>query len=102
VRSKLTRMWIQLTAARAMMNEATKLVDHGAPQNTKIAYAAAAKILASEAATDLSLHSMQLHGGYGYTREFDIERIFRDAPLTTIGEGANDMLLEAIAKTLIP
>jgi alkylation response protein AidB-like acyl-CoA dehydrogenase len=49
----------------------------------------------------VSLEAMRIHGGYGYSKEFDIERYYRDAPLMTIGEGTNEMQRIIIAKQLI-
>ena len=50
-----------------------------------------AKYFASEAALENSIESMRIHGAYGYSKEYDIERLYRDAPLTCIGEGTNEM-----------
>ena len=58
-------------------------------------------MLASEVAITCSLDSMRLHGGYGYSTEFEVERLYRDAPLMAIGEGMNDILKTVIAKALI-
>ena len=60
-----------------------------------------AKLFASEAAVENSLEAMRIHGGYSYSKEFDVERYFRDAPLMTIGEGTNEMQRIIIAKQLI-
>jgi alkylation response protein AidB-like acyl-CoA dehydrogenase len=59
-----------------------------------------AKTFASEAAMECALTSMQVHGGYGYSKEFVVERLFRDAPLMSIGEGTNDIMRTVIAKAL--
>jgi alkylation response protein AidB-like acyl-CoA dehydrogenase len=60
-----------------------------------------AKVFASETALYCSLEAMRVHGGYGYSQEFDVERLYRDAPLMAIGEGTNDVLRTVIAKSLI-
>ena len=60
-----------------------------------------AKYFASETAVEVSLECMRIHGGYGYSKEFDVERYYRDAPLMTIGEGTNEMQRIIIAKQLI-
>lgn len=60
-----------------------------------------AKYFASECAVSNSLDSMRIHGGYGYSKEFNIERYYRDAPLLTIGEGTNELQRMIIAKQLI-
>ena len=60
-----------------------------------------AKLFASEAAIDNSLECMRIFGGYGYSKEFVVERLYRDAPLLAIGEGTNEMQRLLIAKRLI-
>ena len=59
-----------------------------------------AKLFASEVALTASLEAMRIHGGYGYSTEFEIERLYRDAPLMAIGEGTNDILRTVVAKGL--
>ena len=60
-----------------------------------------AKLYATEAALENSLEAMRIHGAYGYSKEYDIERLFRDAPLTCIGEGTNEMQRIIISKQWI-
>jgi alkylation response protein AidB-like acyl-CoA dehydrogenase len=60
-----------------------------------------AKLFATEAAVENSLTSMRVHGGYGYSKEFMVERLYRDAPLLTIGEGTNELQRIIIARQLI-
>ncbi len=60
-----------------------------------------AKLYASEVCIKASLESMRIHGGYGYSTEFEIERFYRDAPLMAIGEGTNDILRTVIARQLV-
>jgi alkylation response protein AidB-like acyl-CoA dehydrogenase len=60
-----------------------------------------AKLFASEIAIRAALDAMRIHGGYGYSTEFEIERLYRDAPLMAIGEGTNDILRTVIARTLL-
>jgi alkylation response protein AidB-like acyl-CoA dehydrogenase len=60
-----------------------------------------AKLFASEVAIKASLEAMRIHGGYGYSKEFEVERYYRDAPLMAIGEGTNDILRTVIAKALL-
>jgi alkylation response protein AidB-like acyl-CoA dehydrogenase len=60
-----------------------------------------AKLFASEIAIRSALAAMRIHGGYGYSTEFDIERLYRDAPLMAIGEGTNDILRTIIARDLL-
>jgi alkylation response protein AidB-like acyl-CoA dehydrogenase len=59
-----------------------------------------AKVYASEVALECAIDAMQVHGGYGYSREFTVERLYRDAPLMVIGEGTNDILRTVIARAL--
>src|SRR3979490_2337362 len=60
-----------------------------------------AKYFSSEAALENSIESMRIHGAYGYSKEYDIERLYRDAPLTCIGEGTHEMQAIIIAKQWI-
>ena len=60
-----------------------------------------AKYFASEAALENSIESLRIHGAYGYSKEYDIERLYRDAPLTCIGEGTNEMQRIIIARQWI-
>ena len=60
-----------------------------------------AKLFATEAAMENALDAMRVHGGYGYSKEFPIERMFRDAPLLLIGEGTNEILRTVISRQLI-
>jgi alkylation response protein AidB-like acyl-CoA dehydrogenase len=60
-----------------------------------------AKLFASEAAMENSAEAMRIHGAYGYSKEFNIERYYRDAPLLAIGEGTNELQRLIIAKQLV-
>jgi alkylation response protein AidB-like acyl-CoA dehydrogenase len=60
-----------------------------------------AKLFASEAAINVSLEAMRIHGGYGCSKEFTVERLYRDAPLLVIGEGTNEPQRIIIARQLI-
>ena len=60
-----------------------------------------AKLFASEAALEISMEAMRIHGGYGYTAELPVERYFRDAPLMIIGEGTNEIQRLVIARGLL-
>ena len=60
-----------------------------------------AKLFATEAALENSIEAMRIHGGYGYSREFPIERMYRDAPLLCIGEGTNEIQRIVIARQLV-
>jgi alkylation response protein AidB-like acyl-CoA dehydrogenase len=60
-----------------------------------------AKLFASEVAMEIALDAMRIHGGYGYSAEFDVERYFRDAPLMIVGEGTNEIQRNVIARQLV-
>lgn len=60
-----------------------------------------AKLFASEAAMEITTNAMRVHGGYGYSPEFDVERYFRDAPLMIIGEGTNEIQRDIITRQLV-
>lgn len=60
-----------------------------------------AKLFASEVAMEICLTAIRIHGGYGYSTDFDVERYFRDAPLMIVGEGTNEVLRNVIAKQVV-
>jgi alkylation response protein AidB-like acyl-CoA dehydrogenase len=88
----------QLEAARLLVYRAAWLADTGAPFTME---ASMAKLFASEAATKVCNDALQIHGGYGYTREFDVERHLRDVKLCEIGEGTSQVQRMVIAKHLL-
>jgi alkylation response protein AidB-like acyl-CoA dehydrogenase len=88
----------ELDAAALLTYRAAWLVDQGAPHTTE---ASMAKLFASEAATRACNRAVQVHGGYGYTREFNVERHLRDAKLCEIGEGTSEVQRTVIAKHLL-
>ena len=87
-----------LDAAELLIQRAAWLADHGERYTQE---ASMAKLFASETATRVCNDSMQIHGGYGYTREFDIERHLRDVKLCQIGEGTSEVQRMVIAKQLL-
>lgn len=98
VQLRLADMATQVQAARLMTWWAASKIDSGVRADME---SGMAKLFASEVAIKASLDAMRLHGGYGYSTEFDIERFYRDAPLMAIGEGTNDILRTVIAKALV-
>jgi alkylation response protein AidB-like acyl-CoA dehydrogenase len=88
----------ELDAAELLIHRAAWLADHGRRFTVE---ASMAKLFTSEAATRACNNAMQIHGGYGYTREFDIERHLRDVKLCEIGEGTSQVQRMVIAKNLI-
>jgi alkylation response protein AidB-like acyl-CoA dehydrogenase len=98
VQVKLAEMAIRLQSARLMTYWAAARADAGQRNDLE---SGMAKVCASEAALQCAIDAMQVHGGYGYSREFTVERLYRDAPLMVIGEGTNDILRTVIARSLI-
>jgi alkylation response protein AidB-like acyl-CoA dehydrogenase len=95
---KLADMVTRVTAARLLVENAAAVLDRGERCDFE---AGMAKLFATEAAVENSLESMRIHGGYGYSKEFIVERLYRDAPLLVIGEGTNEIQRLVIAKRLI-
>jgi alkylation response protein AidB-like acyl-CoA dehydrogenase len=85
----------QIDAARLMVYRAAWLKANGKPFTQE---AAMAKLLASETAEKVCFHAIQIHGGYGYSAEFPVERIYRDQRLMTIGEGTSEILRLVISR----
>lgn len=98
VQLKLADMATQLQAARLLTYWAASKMDRGERADLE---SGMAKLFASEVAIDVALESMRIHGGYGYSKEFEVERYYRDAPLMAIGEGTNDILRTVITKALL-
>jgi len=98
IQLKLADMATRTEAARLLVEKAADTLDKGERCDFE---AGMAKLFASEAAIDNSLEAMRIHGGYGYSKEFDVERLYRDAPLLAIGEGTNEIQRVVIAKRLI-
>jgi alkylation response protein AidB-like acyl-CoA dehydrogenase len=94
----LADMATKLTAARLLVADAARKMDSGEPANLE---SAMAKLFASETGMQISLDAMRIHGGYGYSTEFDIERYFRDSPLMIVGEGTNEVLKGVITRELV-
>ena len=85
-------------AARLLTDQAARAFDRG----ERVDYEAGmAKLFATEAALKNATEAMRIHGGYGYSKEFLVERLYRDAPLLVIGEGTNEIQRLLIAKRLI-
>ena len=95
---KIGEMATRARAARLLTLDAAEAFDRGDRCDMQ---AGMAKYFASEAALENSIESMRIHGAYGYSKEYDIERLYRDAPLTCIGEGTNEMQRIIIAKQWI-
>ncbi|MFC3450186.1 acyl-CoA dehydrogenase family protein [Amycolatopsis speibonae] len=94
----LADMATKLEAARQLVHHAARRYDSGERADLE---AGMAKLFASEAAMEIALDAVRIHGGYGYSTEFDVERYFRDAPLMIVGEGTNEIQRGVIARQLI-
>jgi butyryl-CoA dehydrogenase len=93
----LADMATKLTAARQLTRYAAERYDSGQRCDME---AGMAKLFASEVAMEIALNAVRIHGGYGYSTEFDVERYFRDAPLMIVGEGTNEIQRNVIASQL--
>jgi isovaleryl-CoA dehydrogenase len=94
----LADMVTKLTASRQLVLHAARKFDAGERADME---AGMAKLFASEAAMQIALDAVRIHGGYGYSTEFDVERYFRDAPLMIVGEGTNEIQRNVIARQLV-
>ncbi|MQA12343.1 MAG: acyl-CoA dehydrogenase [Pseudonocardiaceae bacterium] len=94
----LADMATKLTAARQLILHAARKLDAGDRCDME---AGMAKLFASETAMEIALNAIRVHGGYGYSTEFDVERYFRDAPLMIVGEGTNEIQRNVIVGQLI-
>ncbi|MHC5018744.1 MAG: acyl-CoA dehydrogenase family protein [Planctomycetota bacterium] len=95
---KLADMSARIDAARLMIYRAAQLRDEGKPCTLE---ASQAKLLASTTANDCARDAVQIHGGAGYTTEFEVERYFRDARVTEIYEGTTEIQRLVIARNLL-
>jgi isovaleryl-CoA dehydrogenase len=94
----LADMATKLTAARQLVLYAARIYESGERADME---AGMAKLFASEVAMEIALDAVRIHGGYGYSTEFDVERYFRDAPLMIVGEGTNEIQRSVITRQLI-
>jgi alkylation response protein AidB-like acyl-CoA dehydrogenase len=94
----LADMATKYTAARQLVLFAAERYDAGDRCDME---AGMAKLFASETAMEIALNAVRVHGGYGYSTEFDVERYFRDAPLMIVGEGTNEIQRNVIASQLV-
>ncbi|HYS71981.1 MAG TPA: acyl-CoA dehydrogenase family protein, partial [Thermoplasmata archaeon] len=94
----LADMALRVDAARMLTYRAAWLKDHGEPYKKE---ASMAKLYASEAAMWITTKAVQVHGGYGYIKDYPVERMFRDAKLCEIGEGTSEIQRLVIARELL-
>jgi alkylation response protein AidB-like acyl-CoA dehydrogenase len=97
IQFKLADMGVQVEAARLLVHKAALLKDQGRPY---AAAASMAKLYASEAACRIADQAVQILGGYGYTKDYPVEKFYRDAKLCTIGEGTSEVQRMVIARSL--
>ena len=98
VQFKLSNMAVEVEAARHLIYQAARLKDADQPYAKE---AAMAKLYSSEVAMRVTYDAIQIHGGYGYSREYPVERMWRDAKLCTIGEGTSEVQRLVIARQIL-
>ena len=98
IQFKLADMATKVEAARLLMLKAARLKDAGERSDVE---AGMAKLFASETGKEVVEDSFRIHGGYGYSKEYEIERLYRDAPLLLIGEGTSEIQRMVIGRKLI-
>ncbi len=98
IQLKLAQMATKIEASRLLMLEAARKKDAGERADLE---AGMAKLFATETAEEVALEAMRIHGGYGYSQEYPVERIYRDAPVLILGEGSNEIQQLLIARRLL-
>ncbi|MEE9162681.1 MAG: acyl-CoA dehydrogenase family protein, partial [Candidatus Neomarinimicrobiota bacterium] len=98
IQFKLADMATQLQAAKHLVYHAAWRKDQG---RSVVKEAAMAKLFASELAMRITTEAIQIHGGYGYIREYQVERFFRDAKVLEIGEGTSEVQRMIIARQIL-
>ncbi len=95
---KLSKMAVQIESARMMLYRAAWMKNNGMDINRA---AAMAKLYASEIAMDITVEAVQIHGGYGFVKEYHVERLMRDAKITQIYEGTSEIQNLVISRSII-
>jgi alkylation response protein AidB-like acyl-CoA dehydrogenase len=98
IQFKLAQMAMKIRAAELLMLDAARLKDSGERADLE---AGMAKLFATETAEEVVIEAMRIHGGYGYSQEYPIERLYRDAPVLILGEGSNEIQHLIIARRLL-
>jgi butyryl-CoA dehydrogenase len=98
IQQKLAQMATRIRAAELLMLDAAQRKDAGERADLE---AGMAKLFATEVAEEAALEAMRIHGGYGYSQEYVVERLYRDAPLLILGEGTNEIQQLVIARRLL-
>ena len=91
-------MATKIEASKLLVYNAAWLKDQGLPMNKE---ASMAKLFASEAAMEITSQAIQIHGGYGYVKDYEVERYFRDAKILEIGEGTSEIQRIIIAREIL-
>jgi alkylation response protein AidB-like acyl-CoA dehydrogenase len=91
-------MATKLKASRLLVHDAAQIFEAGGRADVE---AGMAKYFASETAVEVATEAMRIHGGYGYSKEYEIERLMRDAPFLLIGEGTSEIQKTIISKRLL-
>lgn len=97
IQNMIADMATEIKASRLMVYEASRMKDAGLPFSKE---SAMCKLFASETAMRVTANAVQIHGGYGYTTDYPVERYYRDAKLTTIGEGTSEIQRLVIARSV--
>jgi alkylation response protein AidB-like acyl-CoA dehydrogenase len=98
IQAKIAMMATKIRAAELLMVDAARLKDTGARADME---AGMAKLFATEVAEEAAIEAMRIHGGYGYSQEYPIERLYRDAPVLILGEGSNEIQQLLIARRIL-
>ena len=98
IQLKLADMATKIEAARLLMQKAAQQKDRGERADVE---AGMAKLFASEMCQEVTLEALRIHGGFGYTKDFNVERYYRDAPFMLVGEGTSEMQRLIIARQLL-
>ena len=99
IAAKLADMETKCEAARDLLYKVGVMIDEDAPDLTK--YSAMAKLLCSDVAMEVTVDAVQILGGYGYVKEYPVERMMRDAKITQIYEGTNEIQRLVIAREMV-
>jgi len=98
IQMKLAQMATKIEASRLLMLQASEKKDRGERADLE---SGMAKLFSTETAEEVALEAMRIHGGYGYSTEFLVERLYRDAPVLILGEGSNEIQQLVIARRLL-
>ena len=98
IQNMIADMATEIKASRLMIYDASRMKDAGIPFSKE---SAMCKLFASETAMRATANAIQIHGGYGYTTDYPVERYYRDAKLTTIGEGTSEVQRLVIARSVL-